>query len=1725
MSQSNGVTHGFATHIKYVPLGHKGCVPDVIPNRNTFCDKERSKLLADSINRGDKIPFMPIDPVETTEILSNEKKYALYLFGILPDGSKSVVVVNNVDVSFEVKVERLLDVYHVWDIYRDENRFTISSTDFINFLKSKFQESRIYFNKMEPRLGNDLKHHQVKQRDWVKISFNNLQDREKALKYVTGLGYTTAEDDTKKVFGSRQGFYFPNVARKICFNTSAWNYLLPGKYSVTRLGDIKHKFPKCNYAFHINAEDIIPMPDEDIIKDDLLIKDRTLVATLDIETWRSKQGGEVPKPDDRDYIVFMICMTFHWKNTNNALMKVCLVDMPIKVTDHLFYDPDDVSKAMKENECDEDTAKQLLSKNNIVIECGSEQNVLLALCDIISQMSPDIFTAFNGSNFDWPLIREQLFRLKTIQTIEGKFIDGMTYMKNSFSCIPKWLPNETPNDIMKNYFRSERVKVSAEKTVDMPCVLMFPGSIDTDTMVMFETLYPRSEVGRGKSLNFYLRKNGLKGKEDMPYKEMFRIYERARAWVRRSSEINRNLTAVYLDYLPINSIITVDAVSFDTTSTDAASNDEDALLTLCKTEESIIQIENIIAKIKTIPKEKYTTEDDIRVKECEKIISAARNAIKTGIIKPLNISTQKGAESIMKAMDLHDIEGEEFKEEMELVGKYCVVDAFRCQQLYTKRTIVADKAEFANMSYVSLYDAFYRANGVKVEQLVGKMCVDATANFNIKFNKITPINIRMKYPGAFVFVPIKGLNTRRPVVGLDFASLYPSLMMAYNLSPDMVVENEVLAKQMAAQGYVMLPVEFDAEITEEDHPDKGSIIRQKAWIVRHNGIINPSIDKEVKGKDIGGNWIVRKEPLPGERMGIFPYILKDLFAHRAVIKKRFVALGMLKELMLHTINRDKLAENHKDWSRLPESAFINTGLTRETVFDVDEVDFRIASADSKQKGRKIHMNTFYGVQGYNKSCIYKLVVAGAITQYGQYNIQLVAKFCAENGYIRWYGDTDSVYISSPDAIFEDVDKAFAIVEKEHKRTLEYVEAEYKKVDSLADWNRLCKKRKVSLHDHIHADKSSGSNDLIFDSKNIRPETTKEAAEYFSGVIETYKHVHEDLVEKLKAAGGHSKPDAFAEFTKANVENFNTFCMNMKNSLQSYVSHSTERSSLLKAAEFAKECLFLAKEEYWIQMVQITRRDIDLFKGRVNDMLYNDNGTRFLNMAYEEVLFPVMFYGKKRYAGIPHLEGENFHPKPSEYFIRGMEHIKQGQTLLSKDISEKFIDRIFSVRNEDDPFEIVKQLIKRIYNESWPVNYFISRAKYKPEKKNIPVQRFVERMRESYAKYSNESATTYNPELAALYLPPEPGDPFEYVVAEKPQEYDFRGRKIKLGKGDCYEYVGVYKYRSENQIDAMQIDLNHYVSGAMQGILARFVTYREEFAVTDEEHGTLTEKEADEKSMKRATVWVNKYCSKVAGLNPEKSKNTGTAMRALFRAKEKLNPQALRNDLVKRYGSVGSFMSEMEITQPEPVVDRTDWKHVNEVVEQNVQAMLKCADDRTNEVPKYVQEYVKNVRKKCDENPDHFYEIWRQWRPDTVGGSENIFMKRMDICKKDLADKTKTLRNLMPKYMTIINKHDQRFSNAYDIIRNKIKDTGERFEHELISYANELDYDSIETIKDVKKVFDDITMIKIEIDKLSKTSAAMAEEKFRRVSSNNQSPKHNMKENNGKWSSVEDTEFT
>jgi len=65
-----------------------------------------------------------------------------------------------------------------------------------------------------------------------------------------------------------------------------------------------------------------------------------------------------------------------------------------------------------------------------------------------------------------------------------------------------------------------------------------------------------------------------------------------------------------------------------------------------------------------------------------------------------------------------------------------------------------------------------------------------------------------KFPGAYVFPPVKGLENRRPVTGLDFASLYPSLIMTYNLSPDKIILSQEHVESVEQSDKTLHKIEF-----------------------------------------------------------------------------------------------------------------------------------------------------------------------------------------------------------------------------------------------------------------------------------------------------------------------------------------------------------------------------------------------------------------------------------------------------------------------------------------------------------------------------------------------------------------------------------------------------------------------------------------------------------------------------------------------------------------------------------------------------------------------------------------------------------------------------------------------------------------------------------------------------------------------------------------------------
>jgi len=100
------------------------------------------------------------------------------------------------------------------------------------------------------------------------------------------------------------------------------------------------------------------------------------------------------------------------------------------------------------------------------------------------------------------------------------------------------------------------------------------------------------------------------------------------------------------------------------------------------------------------------------------------------------------------------------------------------------------------------------------------------------------------------------------------------------------------------------------------------------------------------------------------------------------------------------------------------------------------------------------------------------------------------------------------------------------------------------------------------------------------------------------------------------------------------------------------------------------------------------------RGEVNDFLRKDNGSPYLKMAYEEVLFPVVFTEKKKYYGIPHTSKPNFNNK---LFIRGVETVKRGQSKHFREVGKKVMEE--SMRLDNDNTRTLHRIVEDVLKET------------------------------------------------------------------------------------------------------------------------------------------------------------------------------------------------------------------------------------------------------------------------------------------------------------------------------------------------------------------------------------------------------------------------------------------
>lgn len=1303
---STNNVHKFPTYI------HKSNLSK-LPRRSNFLDKKLKSIFYDRLNKQKSILFLPNDIFEThskISTFSKKEEYVIYLFGIMPDGTKTCVILEDIDIYFDIVVPT-----------------NTSYEVFKNKIVEQFETQNFNYKKMTKHEGLPIRGFRLEPLEIVRIHFNKLWGRQKALKFYIKSEYETSSDD----LGWKFNYYFPKAAREFKFNTADWNVI--SNYKVVD----KKLTTNCDVVIKVPISNLKAFTGDKLAKD-YLSKDKTMVMTWDIETYTyGAATSDVPKPEDKNYEIFCICMTFHWQSREESLFKVGLVS---------------------KRSCRTPTT-------DTVILCDNELGILMVFAKIFKRMSPDIVIAFNGGRFDWPICIQKYRNY-------GK----LKFLKENLSSLPlvteHWnqRSTDTEENIYNYTFITERVKISAEETASIQ-TFNVPGWIDTDAMVTFKQLYPAMDVRSSFSLNFFLQENKISSKDDLEYKEMFRIYAKALELSKflkdNPNEIKNNLSNVMFNVLNMGRVL-----------------------------------------------------------------------------------------------------------------QYCTIDAFRCQQLYLKQNIISSKRDLSTLSYVTLYDSFFRANGQKVRNLIGMNCFQLGYIFsNQAYQEINP----NKYPGAWVFKPNKGLNNKMPIVSIDAASLYPSIIMGKNISIDKMVKDPKRVVELEKLGYTLYASKFLC--------NDGAGPEVKAWFVQHRGIMNSN----QTGDLLRSNG---EKSLPGESIGLFGFILKDLFGKRKIVKNKY--LKLFSEVEQMTID-----------------GYANTPEFKEKCFIRDKFD-------SRQKAMKVHMNTFYGETGNKRSPIFEICVAGGVTTLGQDIIKSVAARVKKIGCNVEYGD--SVTADTPILIKNsDNNILYAEIQNISKNKWEsYNDKECIHIDNIQVYteNGFTKINKIIRHltnkriFRIYS--PNGVVDVTEDHSlldiNCNMVTPKEIIdsyltktpikllhwEYNSSIINSTKYGNNDIIfttsDKLIAANKYIKfyyiyNNVWITIKSENIyeihgSNYN--CYNLRPTIielpkeRRYVYdletenhhfaagigrlvvHNTDSiyltcpPSIYADVKNQYELNAITKKEYWTKLVEITMVSMNKIRDEVNLMLINKLDTDFIKMAYEEVLFPTVLCGKKKYYGRPHVKTVNFSEFKSlkDIFIRGIDIKKTGQTKLAKELGYEIMKESLDIDNDKELIDIIHCKINKFYDTKWDLRHFILSAKYKkagvkedgtPKKGNQTVLPFIKRMVETLEQQTDQL-------MVKAYELPEFGDRFKYVVVEKDQKYNIRGCKIALKKSDKMEFIDVFV---ENLIKSnpMKIDRDYYMKSILTGLFARFISYHPDF-----KSDTLIDG-SDKYEIKQAVKYITNYCKK------------------------------------------------------------------------------------------------------------------------------------------------------------------------------------------------------------------------------------------------------------------------
>ena len=404
-----------------------------------------------------------------------------------------------------------------------------------------------------------------------------------------------------------------------------------------------------------------------------------------------------------------------------------------------------------------------------------------------------------------------------------------------------------------------------------------------------------------------------------------------------------------------------------------------------------------------------------------------------------------------------------------IIAKYCIKDCVLLIDLMNKLDKLSANIGMANVCSVPLEFIILRGQGIKVQSLVSKEC--NLENYILR--ELQKKNNDSSYEGAIVLEPKKGMYLEDPVAVLDYASLYPSSMIASNISHEVIVktdfykdgnleEIEELNLENMKDGihfkntekYKELIEDFDIKAYENEiksynkFPLLDSIYLQtlkyrfirkckcKLYIAEKFYENMDDEDFDIDKYKLEYDKLSREQKTNYNRNVYYPYNpkLDKLEDNENIDNVNYISIsfdtytgkkdkkekdGVKKITLAHPCDIEK----YDNTDEYPDQTISNRGIMPKILrkllkarkdtkkkIPLEKDEFKKGVLEGLQLGYKLSANSLYGQCGASTSAIFKQDVAAGCTSTGRQMLNLCSSFAIQ--YYDCdivYGDTDSVF--------------------------------------------------------------------------------------------------------------------------------------------------------------------------------------------------------------------------------------------------------------------------------------------------------------------------------------------------------------------------------------------------------------------------------------------------------------------------------------------------------------------------------------------------------------------------------------------------------------------------------------------------------------------------------------------------------------------------------------------